>query len=791
MTIAGAADATTTLGGSAKENELTHTSQNNCHHLGRIFMPLIEWTCIAGIPTLLCIKIIGLPTTIILWSNRGSVESDHFLLQWMLLILVITSILSLIAILFFGDTPCHDNGHAKSRGMGITMGSHLIPLLYLALQLLFVPSGDKIESDHTSACTSEDIMQAEYASCSSGKKDYGTSTVSIGLNHLAFASLGGFAFATAYMWSQYNNHRKCNFKRWNNNLADFNQANGDTNNGNRNIQGGDDAYSGCSTSATMSICWKIYLMLVIIFQCTMHEVSSSGYYIRTLLFGMIHLLLILAYSQKNEKTIRGTWQDAFTPGEWMTVSTLITSLVGECIIEYSGATSCNYSKAETLPIFYSLLPLHLIVAHAGLVGCLAGVALSSFLTKHLPNYVLYQRTGDARNAMRTNLGMVVSFVTVAGTTFGCLGIALNYRLGDSDGQSAIEHTCTDFNLPIILCDHIIPRSVQWLIRFLSSNIVIALDGSTISFLRSTILGYWCFILAIGLPVASMLELWIAFALGGQRYIGNGNITYGAIVRAKKKKKKRVIIARKFFHLVAILLFTPITWLDEDMMALSYAIAIALLIVLEMVRGWIHSEPGVTSSWNRFYMIFLDDKDSPATKGGLVISHISLIVGCAFPLWMKQLLQQNYIMLSATDTLSSKSVPGTLLFHSDEIISSLLPVLGLLVLGIGDSAGAICGLKFGRHHWPGDSSRTLEGSLCMFLSMMLSVFLCTVLMASANNDAKYQDIKDIVNYAIDHMFRASLPLGMITLIEASTTQIDNLSLPIAGSTLVILMTAIGR
>ena len=96
-----------------------------------------------------------------------------------------------------------------------------------------------------------------------------------------------------------------------------------------------------------------------------------------------------------------------------------------------------------------------------------------------------------------------------------------------------------------------------------------------------------------------------------------------------KRKRRVILGRKYFHLVAIILFAPITWLDPDMMALSYAIAVALLIVMEMVRVWFftdNTDGTAKSSWNQFYMVFLDEKDSSAAKGGLAITHTALIVG---------------------------------------------------------------------------------------------------------------------------------------------------------------------
>ena len=168
----------------------------------------------------------------------------------------------------------------------------------------------------------------------------------------------------------------------------------------------------------------------------------------------------------------------------------------------------------------------------------------------------------------------------------------------------------------------------------------------------------------------------------------------------------------------------------------------------MIRGWIDSNIVDSDHWNNIYTPFLDEKDS---RGGLVVSHIALILGCAIPLWITQLLSR------ANDV--SESDDNNMLF-------TLLPYLGITVLGVGDSAAAIGGIQFGRHNWPGESSRTLEGSCCMFLSMMVVVLTMGNVMGSTN----------IIS-------STTATMGVITLLEASTIQIDNFVLPLAGVTLV--------
>ena len=301
-------------------------------------------------------------------------------------------------------------------------------------------------------------------------------------------------------------------------------------------------------------------------------------------------------------------------------------------------------------------------------------------------------------------------------------------------------------------------------HFLISRVDVPWHSCSTSILRVVVLGYWSFVLSVCLPISSVLTSWITAK--ETKYVVGANISNGSHEDRTHEgnirgRKKRVIIARKYFHLVAILLFAPVTWLDPDMMALSYGIAIALLIVLEMVRGWTFTDDNdwEAGALSDFYMIFLDEKDSSAAKGGLAVTHIALIVGCAFPLWASQLLHP-------TDT--------------QDAFLALLPFLGVVVLGIGDSAGAIGGISFGHYHWSGGSSRTLEGSFCIFLSVLIVTNICMGNGISGENER-----------CLHQIIEFSVPVLIITLVEASTTQIDNLCLPIAGSTLVLLMTKLGR
>ena len=723
-------------------------------------MPLIEWTCASGLPILLCM-IIGtggdfplVPTPTMCADSDVIIEDS---LQRPLSVLVATSILSLIAVLLFGDaTECDDDDdgghrrHCNDRGMGIVMGSNLIPLHYMAFLLSLPRRGhSEYENDSCQAGLTMTTKSDEYT-LKTGRAFY----------HLEFASMGGLAFALSFLrmkWSRCS-HRKCNSKR----LIGVNGA----------VQNNESCVDGPGLkndqsirfATSMGICWKIYASLVVV-----HFTRRAASYdcdCTPLILGSLHIVLILLYDNKpatvkqgveNPQNRHASWQEAFTPGEWMAVSTLISSLVGEYILQYSDMRSSP--TAVTSP-FDIALPIHLTAAHAGIVGCLAGATLCSFLKKlsSLPPFL----PDTLRKSVNSMVGLTASLCLVAAVAVEFVETALNSQLNKSSFYCGLESsTCA--NLPVSSSSYRIPRSAEWLFKFLSAKVYVPTYAGAVSVVRAVFLLYWATVLSIGIPMALNLTLWIAAAERSDMlddFTNNGASVNHSNNRHGRTRRKRVIIARKFFHLVAMLLFTPIVWLDPDMMALSYAIAISLLIVVEMVRGWIVREgdgdetlynSDFATSWNRFYMAFLDEKDSAAAKGGLAVTHIALIMGCAISLWVNQLLQQMPMSSS-----------------SDDKFLAQLPFLGLVVLGVGDSVGAICGINFGRHKWPGGTTRTLEGSICMFFSMMLFTLLATSRQSCT--------------------FQLSVTMLAMTLIEASTSQIDNICLPVAGSTLVLLLTA---
>jgi dolichol kinase len=250
----------------------------------------------------------------------------------------------------------------------------------------------------------------------------------------------------------------------------------------------------------------------------------------------------------------------------------------------------------------------------------------------------------------------------------------------------------------------LPLSIQWLSKFLTEK--------ENGFERLWGLFYWVGVLTVGsYPTFVLLSL-------------------------PSKNKPSVVVTRKWFHLIAVILFGPVTWQFPQLMSLSYAIAFCVLVVLETLRG-------DTPLLQSFYTAFIDDRKDDGEQ--IIVSHIFLIIGCAAPLWVSEVL---------SNRISSPSSS-----------SLLVAEFGVLCIGVGDAMGAVIGKSMGKHKW-GKNNRTLEGSLAMWLSMIIvGIFLCS-------------SLRDCLALLVATTFT--------TILEAFTVQLDNLVLPIAGTSIILLI-----
>ncbi|PIA29181.1 hypothetical protein AQUCO_06200044v1 [Aquilegia coerulea] len=144
--------------------------------------------------------------------------------------------------------------------------------------------------------------------------------------------------------------------------------------------------------------------------------------------------------------------------------------------------------------------------------------------------------------------------------------------------------------------------------------------------------------------------------------------------SKHSKIERILL-RKYYHLVAVLMFSPALILQPKFLDLAFGAALAAFLVLEVIRVW---KIWPLGKHIHFFMnAFTDHRDSDL----LIVSHFSLLMGCALPKWMSSGFNDR----------------------------PLAPFAGILSLGIGDTMASMVGHKYGVLRWSKTGKKTIEGT----------------------------------------------------------------------------------
>ncbi|CAD5117881.1 DgyrCDS6625 [Dimorphilus gyrociliatus] len=169
------------------------------------------------------------------------------------------------------------------------------------------------------------------------------------------------------------------------------------------------------------------------------------------------------------------------------------------------------------------------------------------------------------------------------------------------------------------------------------------------------------------------------------------------------------------------------WIDPEFLVLAANCALIGFLIIESVRS-LKIQP--FGSWLREYLeIFIDEKD----QGNIILTHIYLLVGFTCPLWLYG--------------SSFEKIPPAVLS-------------GVLSLGIGDTAAAVVGSKYGVRKWPG-SNKSLEGTTAAILFQIIAIMIL-----------KLTGIMQQIS-----VFRLFTAIVMTSFLEAFTAQIDNIVLPL--------------
>lgn len=209
----------------------------------------------------------------------------------------------------------------------------------------------------------------------------------------------------------------------------------------------------------------------------------------------------------------------------------------------------------------------------------------------------------------------------------------------------------------------------------------------------------------------------------------------ALAPSSHQGSSHQIVVRKYFHLLALVMFIPTILVHIRFMALAFAVALCVFMVAEALR--IAEVQMVASFMNPFMARYVDERDS----GAAVLTHIYLLLGCALPVFFTYFIQRG--VFSAN--------------------SLLIALSGVTVTGLGDAAASFIGMRFGRHRWPG-SKKTFEGSCAMVVAVVALQALCLRIVGFHHLSAA-------------SWCRLVLADVLVSLLEACTDQIDNLFLPL--------------
>lgn len=94
--------------------------------------------------------------------------------------------------------------------------------------------------------------------------------------------------------------------------------------------------------------------------------------------------------------------------------------------------------------------------------------------------------------------------------------------------------------------------------------------------------------------------------------------------------------------------------------------------------------------------------------------------------------------------------------------ALVPYSGVLAVGVGDTVASIFGSTMGEIYWPG-TKKTFEGTMTSIFAQIISVVLILIFDTGVDLNYSYAWILGSVS--------------AVSLLEAYTTQIDNLLLPL--------------
>jgi len=250
---------------------------------------------------------------------------------------------------------------------------------------------------------------------------------------------------------------------------------------------------------------------------------------------------------------------------------------------------------------------------------------------------------------------------------------------------------------------------------------------------------------------------------------------GKAAGAGRWPRPPTILLRKAYHVLALAMFAPAALLspssggaDPGLLCVGLAVAAAALFAAEACRASGLPLLGIGPAVARFMGRFVDARD----EGALLVSHFSLLLGMAGPLWL----------------LSPGGSEGG---GGPAALAVALSLAGVVSLGTVDAAASAVGRAIGRRKLFG-TQKTLEGTLAGAASGALAWAVLwprlRLLRLEAGGGGAARPAQPLLRRWLSPTAAATSPLplplsaavlasALSALMEASTTQLDNVFLPL--------------
>lgn len=284
--------------------------------------------------------------------------------------------------------------------------------------------------------------------------------------------------------------------------------------------------------------------------------------------------------------------------------------------------------------------------------------------------------------------------------------------------------------------------LPWLSALLNEDALHWLANTVSGTGRSLMIAYWAATALVGSVVAARLAPPVASAA-----VASGLPAAPACAR--------LLAARKLYHALIVAIFAPGLVLQPALLRLACSAALPTFALLEVVRA--HALPPLGCRIRHFLARFVDSRDA----GMLVLTHIYLLLGCALP-----------VLLGAAALPCAPATAPSLAAAVPFLAAA--PHAGLLVLGVGDAVASLVGMRAGRMYWSG-GRKTVEGTAAAVVALLLA----QAALLRPNRAAVP------VPTGAQWVALASCTV-LVLLLEAATSQIDNLFLPLYYYVLLLLL-----